>query len=305
MSNKDAFNNMLIFKLSQIGFALYSTKMFTNRIKDIDDSNNDLEDLYSLQNNNSIFISITESNINYNVLTEFLKQGNLKLNFYLMQEPSVNKSIIEYLLPYAINIFCQNNDYNHSKVHCMPIGIRDCGSIVSIHPGFYHSYLYEEGLKKKDKTILCLLCFAVHQHIEDRTVCYELFKNCSFVLNLNYHSYENNPTAYYGIVPVPINYEYTHKSKYVLCPRGGGVDTHRFYEAIYLDSIPIVKRTNTVFDKLFAIFPCLVVEEWSQITEKFLEDNYLDCLEKLKTFKNSYPNAFHDLKSLETLLLNT
>ena len=39
-----------------------------------------------------------------------------------------------------------------------------------------------------------------------------------------------------------------------MSPRGNGEDCHRFYEAIYLDSIPIVKRTNTPFDKLYNAF---------------------------------------------------
>ena len=32
------------------------------------------------------------------------------------------------------------------------------------------------------------------------------------------------------------------KFKYTLCPEGNGIDTHRIYEALYLGSIPIVKK---------------------------------------------------------------
>jgi hypothetical protein len=130
-------------------------------------------------------------------------------------------------------------------------------------------------------------------------------KNYSFVINLNDNSYEKQPSVHCGKVPIWINYEYTHKSYYTLSPRGCGEDCHRFYEAIYLDSIPIVKRTNTTFDKLYNIFPCLVVNDWNEITEELLLYKKDEYIEKIKTFKIKYPNSFTDLNSIYELLLQT
>jgi hypothetical protein len=120
---------------------------------------------------------------------------------------------------------------------------------------------------------------------------------------LNDESYEKQPSIHCGKVPVWINYEYTHKSIYTLSPRGAGEDCHRFYDAIYLDSIPIVKRTNTVFDKLYEVFPCLVVNDWNEITEKLLLDKKDEYLQKIIDFKNKYPRALTDLDSIHELLL--
>jgi len=46
-----------------------------------------------------------------------------------------------------------------------------------------------------------------------------------------------------------------------------------FFEIIYIKSISIVKKTNTVFDKLYEIFPCLIINELTDITEELLNSN--------------------------------
>ena len=51
-----------------------------------------------------------------------------------------------------------------------------------------------------------------------------------------------------------------------LCPEGNGMDTHRFYEALFLNTIPIVKKN--ALEPMYKIFPCVIVDEWEEITEK-------------------------------------
>jgi hypothetical protein len=220
-----------------------------------------------------------------------------------MYEPIVQMNIINLLSHVALGFFLNNNIYHHPLIHCMPIGIRDCEKVVPNHKGFSHDYLYDEGLKIVTKEYLCILCFS-YTHNE-RYKCYNELKNKSFVKNLNDNVYEKQPSIHCGKVPIWINYEITHKSDYTLSPRGAGEDCHRFYEAIYLDSIPIVKKTNTAFDKLYNIFPCLIVNDWNDVTEELLLSKKDEYFQKIKTFKTKYPNAFTDLTSIDELLLQT
>jgi hypothetical protein len=81
-----------------------------------------------------------------------------------------------------------------------------------------------------------------------------------------------------------MNLKYTHESKYTLCPDGAGASTFRFFESLFLNSIPIVKKTNTTFDKIYNIFPCLVVNDWHNINEQFLDSNYNYFNNQLKMF---------------------
>lgn len=61
--------------------------------------------------------------------------------------------------------------------------------------------------------------------------------------------------------------------KFTFCPRGNGPDTYRFWESIYLGSIPIVldySEMATFFDKL----PIVRVKSWFHVTEELLEMEY-------------------------------
>jgi hypothetical protein len=62
----------------------------------------------------------------------------------------------------------------------------------------------------------------------------------------------------------PKNYaKISEKYKYIACPRGNGLDTHRFWETLYRGSIPIVKESN--WSRLIGRLgvPLLTVPEWT------------------------------------------
>jgi len=316
--HKRELSGGLIFKLSQIGFALRSTLCYTNRINvGIHDY---AEYAAQLRDGDSIFISTRESAVPMNTIVAILHARNVRVVFYLMEEPVVAWEVVERLLPVSIRIFVQNNEYDHPNVHIMPIGIRDCGSIVAMHRRFDHKYLYEKGVSLRTvlganvRPIKCLLCFSVWTH-PSRQECYNLFAGASFVYNLNdandnaalceEREKRNSAEFFYEKVPETVVYEKTLESRYALCPRGCGVDTHRFYECIYLGCIPIVVRTNTVFDRMYAPdtgFPCLVVERWEDITAELLDQSYPDCFSRMREFHARYPRFLTDLDSIEGLL---
>lgn len=66
---------------------------------------------------------------------------------------------------------------------------------------------------------------------------------------------------------------YSHK--YVACPEGNGLDTHRTWETLYVGAIPVEKRNpnNTEFAK---IYPMLLVDSWSDVTEDILYKKWWD-----------------------------
>jgi hypothetical protein len=57
-----------------------------------------------------------------------------------------------------------------------------------------------------------------------------------------------------------------------------------------------------VFDRLYAAFPCLVVERWTDVTEELLDQSYTDCFVKMREFNALYPRFLTDLDSIEGLL---
>jgi hypothetical protein len=312
---KHELSGGLIFKLSQIGFALHSTLCYTNRINvGVHDY---AEYAAQLRDGDSIFISTRETNVSIHMLTSILRARKVNVVFYIMEEPVVAWEFVERLLPVSKRIFIQNNIYDHANIHIMPIGIRDCGSIVAMHRRFNQKHLLEKGVSLRTawganvRPIKCLLCFGLWTH-PSRQECYDLFAASSFVYNLNddpsperreEREKRDNPEYFYEKIPESVIYNKTLESRYALCPRGCGMDTHRFYECIYLGCIPIVVRTHTVFDRLYAAFPCLVVERWADVTEELLDQSYPGCFSRMREFHAKYPRFLTDLDSIQGLLM--
>lgn len=63
----------------------------------------------------------------------------------------------------------------------------------------------------------------------------------------------------------------THK--FVLCPEGNGIDTHRMWEALYLGTIPIVKR-HRALDYLSDL-PILFVDSLYEVNRVLLEQTFV------------------------------
>lgn len=312
-AKKQDLLSKLTFNLSQVGYALHSKLCYTNRI---DVGINDYTEYAAqLRDGDSIFISTTETKISIDLLTAILRARKVRVIFYIMEEPLVSWEVVQMLLTVSDKIFIQNNTYDHPSTHIMPIGIRDCGTIVAMHRRFNQKYLLEQGIAAGSKLFdprltKCLLCFSVWTH-PSRQVCYDLLSKATFVYNLNddpspemreVREKRDNPEFSHEKVPEVIVYQKTLESQYALCPRGCGVDTHRFYECIYLGCIPIVIRTKTVFDRLYAVFPCLIVDKWEDVTEELLDKEYPNCLAKMRRFHEKYPNFLIDLKSIGRLL---
>jgi len=80
---------------------------------------------------------------------------------------------------------------------------------------------------------------------------------------LNYESYCTNMSKY----------------KFVVCPPGNGVDTHRLWEALYLGCIPITLKHRIYRDYNL---PIIQLNSWEEITPELLEKySYNDNMEQL------------------------
>lgn len=77
--------------------------------------------------------------------------------------------------------------------------------------------------------------------------------------------------------------------KFIAAPRGNGEDTHRFWEALYLNSIPIVKESTWAQNMRLMGVPCITVPSWN-------EDSILESVSNFdSTNQNNYKRIL-DLK---------
>ncbi len=59
------------------------------------------------------------------------------------------------------------------------------------------------------------------------------------------------------------------RHRFVLCPPGNGVDTHRMWEALLAGAVPVILQSQAM--KPFSGLPVLFVEDFRQVTKEFLE----------------------------------
>ena len=196
------YNSTLIFKFSSIGYALTCDLIFTDRLKllTIDKS---FELIKYLKDGNKIFINIGSLILieNLHKIINSIKSLNIKVIFYLQFEPILPPQIIDLLLPISYSIYNQNNHYSHPNVHCMPIGIRYCCiTVAPQHENFYHTYLFNQGLKTVVKNHFCLISGFANTHI-DRLISYNILKEQSFIYDISNLKYSFNMTSTCGKIP--------------------------------------------------------------------------------------------------------
>jgi hypothetical protein len=80
-------------------------------------------------------------------------------------------------------------------------------------------------------------------------------------------------------------------SKFVLSPRGNGLDTHRLWETLYVGSYPIVKSSS--LDALYEGLPIVIVDDWSEVTEEFLNAKYEEMEAKTFSFDKLYSDFWY------------
>jgi len=168
----------------------------------------------------------------------------------------IGTNINVYLdLPKVYKWYCMNKLINHKKLKSIPIGIAN--------PQFGHGNLklindikmYQHVIKDK----LLYFNFNVKTNFNHRNPIREYFigKEYIFESNISQCDYLYNLA----------------KSKFVLCPRGGGADSHRIWEALYYNCIPIIEKYENVFDD-FKDLPILFIDNYNQINNEFLENEY-------------------------------
>lgn len=154
----------------------------------------------------------------------------------------------------VIRWFAQNVAITHPRIESIPIGLENDKWYKDIH--------------KKDKMVI-------------KTGQTKHIRNLLYI-NHNISTYpgRNKPyrllaektwvTARYGTNGKGFD-EYLddiYNHKYVICPRGNGIDTHRLWECLYLGAIPIVEKdTNNWF---YNDLPILYIKDWEEVTEELL-----------------------------------
>ena len=200
-------------------------------------------------------LATVSAKINVSIITHQSAQPSVDKSFFLMKPKCVQKW-------FSINI-----NYNHPSLISIPLGIANDYSPKNINVSDFKLSIKELDFQKE---YLAYLNFSSHTNNQKRKKIIDDYGNKSWVQknsNIATLSYMNEVA----------------NSKYVFSPPGWGIDTHRFWEALYLGSIPIVEYS--INNSMFNMYPIVFYDENQPITESELLDNYDSKLRSIDTEK--------------------
>ena len=181
--------------------------------------------------------------------------------------------------------FAQNKDVIDNNIVSIPIGVENMilrttstamnGAFSSEVKGALQKSILMDKINSFDleKDKFCYMNFNINTYPAERQLVWDMFNSKEWVTSTSNLSLEK---FYFDLA----------SSKFVISPRGNGVDCHRTWEALYLRTIPIVKKSIHMNE--FSDLPIFFVNNWEELSYNKLNDFYeqvksnLYNLDKLK-----------------------
>lgn len=184
-----------------------------------------------------------------------------------------------------LHCFTWNKPFHHEKMTAIPIGLN-----YNRHFIVLDNWLKNEKSNQSPNKLLCFNCSLNTDSSRQVLLNKAKYNWNDFCTLLKYipslKSYvisshiEGNLQIH---VTNPECYNQWNSFKFVLSPRGAGIDCHRTWEVLATGRIPIVLSSN--IDELYQDLPIVVVKSWDQINEQFLQEEHEIYLQKTKDNK--------------------
>lgn len=104
-------------------------------------------------------------------------------------------------------------------------------------------------------------------------------------INILHHLDLNNNVEYFRRTSHRRYMDTLSEYKVSICPPGNGVDTHRIWESLLVETLPIVEKSHFT-ENLFSLgVPLLLINSWDEleaINENYIADAYSNNLTKLR-----------------------
>lgn len=174
---------------------------------------------------------------------------------------AADKTLYDMMPETIVKWFSQNAYHHGEKLHGIPIGIENAQRKEFHHQDKPAKILAKIETEKTYKNLVYLNC-SIWTHRDERVECYRWLFGKPWTTAVT----APNIFDFDGFV------DNIYKHKFVACPRGNGIDTHRTWETLYLDSIPI-ERPNPS-NAFWRDLPICFVQNWNEVTEEFLNREY-------------------------------
>lgn len=178
--------------------------------------------------------------------------------------------------------YAQNALSNHKKIQPLPIGIENKEPSVRLN----HGVGYFDRVSQKEKIFNTLNTLSPFKSTEPKKFMYS-----NFVVR-------NNPTHRSIAKEISIKEDYIDweqpdlsleqlflrflEYKMVLCPVGNGIDTHRLWEVLYCNRIPVtIKVGDFKLYNLYEQLPIVILDSYSELMKpERIEEKYQQVINK-------------------------
>lgn len=233
-----------------------------HRFSDLHDGN---QLLYSIATIEKIYKSFELIKNNSNPVILITANADLNIDDYIINSAPSNLHIW----------FAQNATSNHPKLRIIPEGLQPSYQSKTGDAGYEIARVKENILSTLDEsapTKFIYANFAIGTNPTFRQPVKDICSSVNFIdwdesVNFtSYDSYNNENTLSYF-------YKKIKDYRATVCPIGNGLDTHRVYETLYSNRIPIT-FSKVLYDKLYYQYPVVLLENINDLK------NY-DLLDKL------------------------
>ena len=174
--------------------------------------------------------------------------------------------------------YAQNALSNHKKIQPLPIGIENKEPSVRLN----HGVGYFDRVSQKEN---------IFNTIDARSIEPKKFMYSNFVVH-------NNPTHRSIAKEISVQQDYIDweqpdlsleqlflrflEYKMVLCPVGNGIDTHRLWEVLYCNRIPVtIKVGDFKIYSLYEELPIVILDSYSELlNQERIEEKYQKAVNK-------------------------
>ena len=243
----ERFQDLCSVQISKLEHKQLESTSDSIDIDDYDFTNYDNAELVYVNSSllNTTKPKLIESKL-YDKLSEFRNPFRLVLH---NSDDEFGEKQLKYLdIPNCKKIYTQNMNVKHPQVEPLPIGIAN---------SFWEwgdSKVVEEVINEGFSDTNPLFIYA--NFTKGDGVRYERRKDCFDMLSKNGIIMQDN-TDYKTYL------QDLKKFKFCLSPEGNGIDCYRTWEALYMRTIPICKR-SVMIEKFAKTFPIYIVDDWKE-----------------------------------------
>tara|TARA_B100000902_G_scaffold59643_1_gene66751 strand:- start:33414 stop:34463 length:1050 start_codon:yes stop_codon:yes gene_type:complete len=183
-----------------------------------------------------------------------LEFKNLKI-ITTQTDHSINKKLFKKKPKTVSNWYSTNVNYNNDNLHPIPLGLANNYSDKNLHKKDFETINFNQNKINK-----------IYVNFEVNTNYFHRYKIKRNILKNSISKTPNKIITKHDYLLDLNNY------KFILCPWGNGIDSHRIWESIFAGSIPLIPK-HFSFEKIFNTNKNLFVNT-KNLTEEYINKNF-------------------------------